>query len=102
MPESAGPDAQRDVEHALDRLAALVDRVASEVEGAKRRAEGAESEYAELRAAVGSNGGPDSGDLEERLKSVAAENRVLRATLVQARERAERLRSRLAVVEDEV
>lgn len=101
MPESEGPERQREIERTLERLAAVVDRIAVEVEGTRRRAEGAETEYAQLREVVGT-GGEASEDLEERLKRVAAENRVLRETLERARERAERLRSRLSVVEDEV
>ena len=102
MPESEGPERRRDVERALDRLAAAVDRVTVEVEGSRQRAAGAEEEYAQLREVVSGTGGEAPLDLEARLGPLAEENRVLRETLLRARERAERLRSRLSVVEDEV
>ncbi|MDE2720748.1 hypothetical protein [Candidatus Palauibacter polyketidifaciens] len=46
--------------------------------------------------------GPPTPDIEERLKTVTAENRRLRETLAEARKKAVRLRNRLAHVEDEV
>ena len=102
MPESEGPKRQREIQQALDRLALAVDRISAEVGTTRQRAEQAESEYGQLREVVSGSGGGASGDLEERLRFVAAENQRLRETLVQAKRKAERLRSRLAVVEDEV
>ncbi|MCG8468158.1 MAG: hypothetical protein MJB57_08095 [Gemmatimonadetes bacterium] len=102
MPRSEAPSRGRDVEAALDRLVGAVDRLTVEYGATKQRAEQAESEYGQLREVVGGSGSNGSGDLEERLKRVAAENKRLRETLAQAKERAERLRARLAVVEDEV
>jgi len=86
VPESAGPDRQREVERLLDRLQRAAGRV--------------ETRWEKSRAARPS--GPTIPDLEERLKAVAAENRRLRETLAEAREKAVRLRNRLAHVEDEV
>lgn len=102
MPKSASPDPQKAIESVLDRLASAVDSIAVEVDSSRARAEQAESEYGQLREVVSGSGGVVSGDLEERLKVIAAENQRLRETLELAREKAEKLRSRLAVVEDEV
>ena len=86
MPESAGPDRQRNVEQLFDRLSRAASRI--------------ETQFEESRVADPS--GPATPDLEERLKAVTAENRRLRATLAEAVEKARRLRNRLAHVEDEV
>ena len=86
MPESAGPDRQREVERLLDRLSRAAGRV--------------ETHRQESRVARPS--GPATPDIEERFKAVTAENRRLREMLAEARERAVRLRNRLAHVEDEV
>jgi len=102
MPESEGPKRQREIQEALDRLTTAVDRISAEVGATRQRAEQAESEYGQLREVVSGAGAGASGDLEGRLKSVAAENQRLRDTLVRAQEKAARLRNRLAVVEDEV
>ena len=86
MPESGGPDRQREVERLLDRLSRAAGRV--------------ETHREESRVAGPS--GPPTPDLEERLKAVTAENRRLREMLAEARGKAVRLRNRLAHVEDEV
>ena len=86
MPESEGPDRQREVEQLLDRLQRAAGRV--------------ETRWDKFR--VASRSGPATPDLEERLKAMTAENRRLRETLAAAREKAVRLRNRLAHVEDEV
>ena len=102
MPESEAPERQREIERAFDRLSAAVDRAAAEVEASRERARSARAEYERLRTAVGADGDAPSGDMEERLARLTAENRALREVLSKARERAERLKSRLWVVEDEV
>lgn len=88
----------------LERLEAAVDRILDAHGAAQRQAEGAEAAYAELRSALHLSGAnPDEEKaLEERLERLAEENRGLRETLAQARERAERIRNRLMVVEDEL
>lgn len=86
MPESEGPDRQREVEQLLDRLSRAASRL--------------ETQWDEPRVAGPSE--PAPAEIEERLKSVREENRRLRETLAQAREKARRLRNRLAHVEDEV
>lgn len=102
MPESASPERRKAVKTALDRLSAAVDTIAADVQSSRQRAEQAESEYGQLREVVSGSGGAAGGDLEERLRAVAAENQRLRETLSLARVKAERLRRRLEVVEDEV
>lgn len=86
MPEFEGPDRRREVEQLLDRLQRAAGRV--------------ETRWDKFR--VTSQSGPATPDLEERLKAMTAENRRLRETLAAAREKAVRLRNRLAHVEDEV
>ncbi len=102
MPKSEAPSRQRQVQAVLDRLSVAVDRVAVEYGATKQRAEQAESEYGQLREVVSGSASTSSGDLEERLRQVAAENERLRDALTKARAKAETLRSRLSVVEDEV
>jgi len=86
VPESESPDRQREVERLLDRLT--------------RAAGSIETRWEESRV-VGPSG-PAIPDIEERFKAVTAENRRLREMLAEAREKAVRLRNRLAHVEDEV
>ena len=86
MPESGGPDRQREIERLLDRLS----RAAGRVETHRKK------------PGVAGPSGPAPPDIEERLKAVTAENRRLREMLAKAREKAVRLRNRLAHVEDEV
>ena len=86
MPESEGPERHREVERLLDRLS--------------RAAGSIETRWEKSRAAGPS--GSATPDIEGRLKAVAAENRRLRERLAEAREKAVRLRNRLAHVEDEV
>ncbi len=102
MPESERPDREREIESAFARLSAAVERVASEHEALRSGAARLESEYSSLRQAVGTSGGAGDEDLEARLAHLAAENRRLREVLAEARTRAERIRSQLVVVEDEV
>lgn len=86
MPESAGLERRREVERLFDRLSHAVDAVSEHIDGVERRAASA---------------GPEAG-LEARLTELEAENEQLRETLVRAKRKAERLRTRLALVEDEV
>ena len=86
MPESAGPDRQREVERLLDRLSRAAGRI--------------ETRWEQSR--IFGPSGPDTPNTEDRFKAVTAENRRLRELLAEAREKALRLRNRLAHVEDEV
>ena len=76
----------------LERYGELRDRV-DEAERARDRLEQTLSETG------GDDGGPPAA---ERLESLGRENRRLRETIEEARERAERIRSRLIMMEDEV
>lgn len=102
MPESERPERVREVEASLDRLSDAVDRMLADYVAIRSRSDELRREYASLRQAVAGSGGADSGDLEDRLGRLADENKRLRETLMEARTRAERIRNRLAVVEDEV
>ncbi len=103
MPESERPEREREISAAFDRLTSAVEQVLAEYGSIRERAQTLESEYESLRSALAGSGGSDApADLDERLSRMAEENRRLRDTLVEARDRAARLRSRLAVVEDEV
>lgn len=103
MPDSERPEREREVATALERLDASVERIVAAHVALRERVETIEREYAALREAVTDADGTEvSGDVEKRLARAADENRRLRDTLDEARERAVRLRNRLAVVEDEL
>lgn len=106
MPESEHlevSDRVSEVDAMLDRLSEAVGRVASELESATERAIRCEVAYEKLRKAVkGSDGGPAPANVEERLARLDEENRRLRSVLEEARARANRIRTRLEVVEDEL
>lgn len=106
MPESEHldvPDRVGEVEAMLDRLSDAVGRVASELDSATERATKCEVAYEKLRKAVhGSDGGRVPANVEERLAQLNEENRRLRGVLEEARTRANRIRTRLEVVEDEL
>ncbi|MFV1986672.1 MAG: hypothetical protein ACC682_05300 [Gemmatimonadota bacterium] len=102
MPESDRPERVREIDEVLDRLTAAVERVLADYETIRSRSSEMQQEYRSLREAVSETGGADSGDIEQRLSMLASENKALREILVQARERAQRIRSQLVVVEDEI
>ena len=102
MPESDRPEQAREIDEVLDRLTAAVERVLADYETIRSRSSEMRQEYLSLREAVSETGGVDSGDFEQRLSMLASENKALREIVVEARERAQRIRSRLVVVEDEV
>ena len=79
-----------------------MEEITREVGTTRQRAEEAESECGHLREVMSGSGGGSPGNLDERLDLIVVENQRLRNTLMLARDKAERLRSRLAVVEDEV
>lgn len=88
----------------IERLEAAVARLLEELSAVRERAERSEASYEKLREALEATGAgaAEADDLEERLEHLADENRRLREILEGARERAERIRSRLMVVEDEL
>lgn len=103
MPGSDPRNDDLTVDALLDRFGHAVERVVSELREARERAGRMGQEYEALRSAVaGSDGAGLSPDVERRLAVLADENARLRATLEEARSRADRIRARLAVVEDEI
>lgn len=109
MPTSESPDVPETVQAepgipAVDRLEAAVERLLAEARAWRERAAESEAAYEKLRRALetADRESADAADVEERLERLAEENRRLRETLEGARERAERIRSRLMVVEDEL
>ncbi len=102
MPESESPKRYEEVEQILDRLATAVEEITKEVRTTRQRAKEAESERSNLQKVMNGSEGKPSVNLDERINRVAADNQRLRDTLARARDKAERLRNRLAVVEDEV
>lgn len=109
MPESAPPDVNRssgdsgspDPVEAFDRLEEAVDELLGRHAELRDRVERLESEQASLRHALSGSGDGESEGLGERLEELASENRRLREVLEEGRERAERIRSRLRLMEDE-
>ena len=110
MPASERPDVETSVDThpelpEIDRLESAVRHLLAELAELRERTRRAEAAYDELHGALetaGSGAGENAAELEERLEGLAAENRRLHALLEKARERAERIRSRLMVVEDEL
>jgi len=102
MPESESLKRYQEVEQILDRLATAVEEITKEVGTTRQRAKEAESECSNLQKVMNGSEGEPSVNLDERINRVAADNQRLRDTLGRARDKAERLRNRLAVVEDEV
>jgi predicted RNase H-like nuclease (RuvC/YqgF family) len=102
MSESAPPD-PKVVEQELFALEAGVDRLIEELESLRARAERSESAYQELEEVLRKSqvDTEDPRSLEKRLKELAEENSRLREVIREARARAERIRSRLIVMEDE-
>jgi|TARA_B100001750_G_C15365522_1_gene524535 predicted nuclease with TOPRIM domain len=102
MPESESPKHYQEVEQLLDRLALAVEDITREVGTARQRADQSESECNNLRKVMSGSEGRSSVNLDERIDRIAADNQRLRDTLARAHDKAKRLRTRLAVVEDEV
>lgn len=106
MPESEQPDVSdtvSEVDTILDRLSDAAGRVASELESVMERATKCEVAYEKLRQAVqDAEGAPVPANVEERLAQLNEENRRLRGVLEEAHARANRIRTRLEVVEDEL
>lgn len=86
MRRSAGPERRREVERGLERLARAVDEIA---------------ERMEVESGTRDPATPDAG-FDARLEALEVQNRRLRDTLARAKGKAERLRTRLALVEDEI
>lgn len=101
-PESDPPDADV-VERELTALEAVVGHLLAELEAARRRADEAEVEHGKLRRLLVESrvSKLDPAALEARLRELTEENTRLREVIEAGRDRAERIRSRLIVMEDE-
>ena len=102
MSESA-PHEPGAVERELEGLERAVSALLDELAGLRKRAESAEARCARLEQSARSpdGEGPDAAALQRRLAELSAENARLNAVIDEARERADRIRSRLVVIEDE-
>jgi hypothetical protein len=102
MSDSAAPDASA-VEEQISELEVIVGRLVEELQSWRSRAQTAETAHRQLQQAL--KGNPSSsengGDFEVRLRGLAEENERLQGLLREGRSRAERIRSRLIVMEDE-
>ena len=103
MPESARPESDV-VDQVLESLessvGALVERFAEVAE----RLQQMESEQSKLKNTLESSDldSMDAEQFERRLTDLADDNKQLRQVIKEARERAQRIRRRLIVLEDEV
>lgn len=112
MPASEPPDPGVRVADGGDTLAEQLDALETAVHqllaelGELReradRAEAVERSLAEALAGAGDLEEVDAGDARVRFRELAEENRVLRHKVEEGRKRAERIRSRLIMMEDEV
>ncbi|MFC1531025.1 hypothetical protein ACFL5T_02100 [Gemmatimonadota bacterium] len=99
MPESA----PREIERELGVLEEGVDMLVRELEEYRSRASVAEGEHARLTGLLARSGVDvsDPASLELRLQELTEENSRLKEVLREARTRAQRIRGRLIVMEDE-
>lgn len=100
--ESELPDSTPEEE--LRALEETVDRLLEVLESVRERASEAEEAHDELRAALARTEGVEGEEpasVEERLRKLTEENERLRSILDEGREKAERIRSRLVLLEDE-
>lgn len=94
--EAEGPRAE------LEALEEAVGRLLEHYGDLRDRVEDAERSRARLEEALGETGGEEGPPASQRLEELNRENRRLRETIEEARERAEKIRSRLIMMEDEV
>lgn len=100
--ESELPDATPGEE--LRALEETVDRLLEVLESVRDRAREAEEAHEELRSALERTGGEEADEpvsVEERFRRLTEENERLRTVLDEGREKADRIRSRLVLLEDE-
>lgn len=101
-PESELPDTTPEEE--LRALERIVDRLLDVVSSVQDRAREAEEAREELRAALARTEGDEGEEpvsVEARFRKLTEENERLRSILEEGREKAERIRSRLVLLEDE-
>jgi chromosome segregation ATPase len=91
------------VEQELEGLERAVGALLDELGRLRRRAEAAEQKHDRLESTLRQSrvDGADPEALEARLRELSEENDRLNAVIEEARERAQRIRSRLIVIEDE-
>lgn len=97
LPDSTPEEELRTLEETVDRLLEVLASV-------RERAREAEEAHEELRIALARTEGEEGGEAtsaEERLRKLTEENERLRSILDEGREKAERIRSRLVLLEDE-
>ncbi len=102
MSESETPDAGA-VARELDALERAVGALIEELDALRRRAAAAEDRSGRLQETLEASGvrPGEAADLEGRLTQLTRENEHLREVIARAREKADRMRSRLIVMEDE-
>ena len=97
LPDSTPEEELRALEETVDQLLQVLASV-------RDRAREAEEAHEELRAALARTEGEEGEEptsAEERLRKLTEENERLRSILDRGREKAERIRSRLVLLEDE-
>lgn len=106
MPESAPAETAAPSEEfgaLLDGIDGAVERLLGALGEIQSRAASAEDAHEKLSEALRQGDRiPVGADVEERLQALADENQKLRDVIAESRSRAERIRSRLQVVEDEL
>lgn len=102
MSESETADASA-VARELESLERAVSALLEELDVMRRRVAAAEDRSGHLQKTLEASGVKpgESADLELRLTELTSENEGLRDVIQKARERADRIRSRLIVMEDE-
>lgn len=102
MSESETPDTTV-VARELESLERAVGTLLEELETLRRRLATSEDRSGQLEETLKASGvrPGEAADLEGRLSELTRENERLRDVIHQARERADRIRSRLMVMEDE-
>jgi len=102
MSESETPDAAA-VARELESLERAVVALIEELDSLRRRVAAAEDRSGDLQRTLEASGvrPGESADLERRLSELTSENRRLREVIERAREKADHMRSRLIVMEDE-
>ena len=102
MPESAPRDPAA-IERELKALEDGVGRLITEITDLRKRASSAEDQHARLAGLLKKSGVEleDPASLQQRLEQLTEENFRLKEILREARTRADRIRSRLIVMEDE-
>lgn len=102
MSKSETPDAAAVVRE-LEALERAVSALLEELDALRRRVAEAEDRSGTLERTLEASGvrPGESADLEQRLTELTDDNRHLREVIEKAREKADRLRSRLIVMEDE-